>query len=77
MADAAREFEGEIQFLDIEGGVWALVSDEGDRYPLFRAPAALLEEGLNVTISGRLNDEVANVAQIGPVLEVLTFAVPD
>ncbi|MEM6446770.1 MAG: hypothetical protein AAFY57_00195 [Cyanobacteria bacterium J06642_2] len=77
MTEAAREYEGQIQFLEIEGGVWILATDEGDRLPLFRAPAALLKEGLSVTISGRLNDEVMNVAQIGPVLEVLTFAIPD
>lgn len=69
-----QEFEGIIQFLDIAGGVWVLQAD-AICYQLFRAPAPLLQENLAVTITGRLLEDMLTNAQVGPVLEVLTFAI--
>ncbi len=69
-----QEFHGTIEFLDIEGGVWVLTTAAGEHYALFRAPAALLQEGLEVTITGQIKSDMMTVAQVGPVLEVIHFS---
>ncbi|NJL98923.1 MAG: hypothetical protein HC818_08220 [Synechococcaceae cyanobacterium RM1_1_27] len=66
-------FTGTIEFLDLEGGVWVLTTDQGQHYALFRAPQELLIEGLGVTIQGSLKSDMMTAAQVGEVLEVQSF----
>ncbi|NJK72668.1 MAG: hypothetical protein HC926_05235 [Synechococcaceae cyanobacterium SM2_3_60] len=67
-----QEFEGVVQFLDLAGGIWVLQAEEVC-YALFRAPAAMLKEDLAVIVTGRIVEGMMSAAQVGPVLEVLTF----
>lgn len=76
MTPALQEWSGTIQFLDLEGGVWVLTTATGQRYQLFRAPRELLQEGLGVTVTGQIREDVMTVAQVGPVLEVTGFRTP-
>jgi hypothetical protein len=69
-------YTGRIQFLDLEGGVWVLVTPD-ETYALFRAPKELLKENLEVIISGRIQADIMTTAQVGPVLEVSSFSVVD
>jgi hypothetical protein len=68
-----QEYQGKIEFLDIESGVWVLTVPSGQHYALFRAPKDLLQEGLEVTIQGQVKEDMLTVAQVGPVLEVKSF----
>jgi hypothetical protein len=45
-----RKAKGTIQKLGIEGGVWALVTDEGESIELIDAPAELLRSGVRAEI---------------------------
>jgi hypothetical protein len=76
MTPALQEWSGTIQFLDLEGGVWVLTTATGQHYQLFRAPRELLQEGLGVTVTGQIREDVVTVAQVGPVLEVTGFRTP-
>ncbi|MEN9205922.1 MAG: hypothetical protein Q6J68_03010 [Thermostichales cyanobacterium SZTDM-1c_bins_54] len=68
-----QEWTGTVEFLDLEGGVWVLTTPTGQRYQLFRAPRELLKEGLSVTITGQLRQDMLTTAQVGQVLEVSSF----
>ncbi|MDX2271483.1 MAG: hypothetical protein NW237_05970 [Cyanobacteriota bacterium] len=70
-------YVGQIEFLDIEGGVWVLTVDSGRHYALFRAPKELLKEGLKVSIKGQVKPDMVTAAQVGPVLEVSSFTTTD
>ncbi len=67
------EYTGRIEFLDIEGGVWVLTTPAGKHYSLFRAPKALLQEGMEVVITGQIKPDMVTAAQVGEVLEVSSF----
>jgi len=67
------QYTGQIEFLDIEGGVWVLTTPEGDHYSLFRAPKELLQEGLEVEITGQIKPDMVTATQVGEVLEVSSF----
>lgn len=67
------QYTGQIEFLDIEGGVWVLTTSEGTHYSLFRAPKDLLQEGMEVVITGQIKPDMVTAAQVGEVLEVSSF----
>ncbi len=69
-----QTYTGTIEFLDLEGGVWVLSTEE-ERYALFRAPKQLLQDGLDVAVTGQVNPDIVTAAQVGPVLEVSEYTV--
>ena len=54
-------------------GVWALVTSEGKTYQLKDAPQILRQEIDQVTITGKIREDVMTSAMIGPVLEITSF----
>jgi hypothetical protein len=72
MAD--MKVRGVIRKLGIEGGLWALMGDDGVQYHLLSAPAALKQDGAKVEVEG---DEPggASIGMVGSTLEVRSFKV--
>ncbi|WP_088243362.1 hypothetical protein [Calothrix rhizosoleniae] len=69
---------GTIQRRDIGMGAWALVSEEGVTYEIFKgADAALLHPELKARVTGQIREDVMTMAMIGPVLEVESFEIMD
>ena len=69
---------GTIQRRDIGMGAWALVSEEGVTYEIFKgAEPALLQPGLKARVTGQIKEDVMTMAMIGPVLEVESFQIMD
>ncbi|WP_019499824.1 hypothetical protein [Pseudanabaena sp. PCC 6802] len=65
---------GTIRYIDLGMGIWALVASSGEQYELLQpAPQDLLREGMTVTITGEIRDDVMTIAAIGPVLAVQQF----
>jgi hypothetical protein len=55
-------------------GTWALVTSSGEQYELLQpVPQELLQEGMQVTVTGEIRDDVMTIAAIGPVLAVQQF----
>lgn len=66
------KYRGKIQKLGLEGGLWALLSDEGQQYHLVDPPAALKQDGLRVEVEGE-EPKGASIAMIGSMLAVRSF----
>lgn len=67
---------GTIQRRDIGPGTWALVTDDGTTYEIYRGAAKeLLKSGQKVKVSGQVREDIMTAAMIGPVLEVKSFEV--
>jgi hypothetical protein len=64
---------GTIERQGFGTGTWALVSTQGITYELYKSPAALHKTGLHVAVEGKIREDIATLAMIGPVLEVQTF----
>jgi hypothetical protein len=65
---------GTIQRRDIGTGTWAIATDEGATYEIFRgADKELLKPGQKVKIIGQVREDIMTMAMIGPVLEVKSF----
>ncbi|MDQ3032110.1 MAG: hypothetical protein M3Y87_06820 [Myxococcota bacterium] len=54
-----RKAQGTVRQLGIEGGVWALVTDEGETIELLDAPPGLLKNGARAEVE--LDGENADV----------------
>ncbi|NJR65362.1 MAG: hypothetical protein HC772_08685 [Leptolyngbyaceae cyanobacterium CRU_2_3] len=66
--------EGTVQRSGMGAGTWALVTDKGVTYEIFKdAPHDLLQPGLQVKVKGQVREDVMTIAMIGPVLEVKSF----
>lgn len=68
--------EGKIKRTMMGTGAWALETDEGKSYEIYKgAPKELLKSGQKVKVKGEVREDVMTLAMIGPVLEVKTFEV--
>jgi hypothetical protein len=66
---------GTVEYIDIGTGVWALVTDD-EQYEIWQpAPDAILQELLNVKVTGKIRDDVMSMAAIGDVLEIADFEI--
>jgi hypothetical protein len=67
---------GTIQRRDIGPGAWAIATDEGATYEIFRgADQKLLKPGQKVKITGQVREDIMTTAMIGPVFEVKSFEI--
>lgn len=47
---------GQIVWVDLEGGAWGMVADDGGKYLPLGLPASFQEDGLRVRFRGRISD---------------------
>lgn len=64
------KYRGTIRKSDLEGGHWQLEGDDGTTYVLEGAPAAVSQDGTQVEIDGKVDDQVMGFAMTGPTLKV-------
>jgi len=68
---------GTVEYIDIGTGTWAIVTDTDEQYEIWQpAPEAILQEGLKVTVTAKVRDDVMSFAAIGDVLEIEDFQIP-
>ncbi len=68
--------KGTIERKEMGTGTWALVSDDGTTYEIYKgASKDLLKPGQKVSVVGQVKADVMTLAMIGPVLEVQSFDV--
>ncbi|NDV91038.1 ribose-phosphate pyrophosphokinase [Alteromonas sp. 345S023] len=68
---------GAIFYKEVEGGFYAFVSDEGERYTLHGLDEVFQKNGLVVEITGLPNPDLMTTTQFGTVLKVLNVEVLD
>ena len=62
---------GTMHHLDLEGGLFVIRDAKGTRYNPVNLPDAFKVEGLAVEADARRRDDVASIAMVGPVVELL------
>ncbi len=68
---------GTIIYKDIEGGFYAFISDNGDRYTLHGLDEAFQQNGLIVEVEGVAAPDMMTFTQFGTVLKVSNVKVLD
>ncbi len=67
------DFEGTIRKLGIEGGVWALVTDDGRTVELVDAPDALRHDGRRARVSGERSGAEVTIGMVGDAVRVKSW----
>jgi hypothetical protein len=74
MSNRSIKLTGTIRYIDLGMGAWALVTSSGEQYELLQpAPQDLLQEGMQVSITGEIQNDVMTIAAISTVLDVKQF----
>jgi hypothetical protein len=67
------EFTGTIRKLGLEGGLWALVTDDGSTVELVDCPAELKAEGKKARVRGSRKGAEVTIGMVGDAIEVQSF----
>jgi len=62
--------EGTIRKLGLEGGLWALITDDGRTVELLDPPKALRKDGLRARIRGSREGAEVTVGMVGDAMSV-------
>jgi hypothetical protein len=69
---------GTIRKIGIEGGVWALITDEGKQIELIDPPGELKKNGVRAEIQAdRENPVDVSIGMVGQAVRVLSFTLLD
>ena len=63
--------KGEIQYIDLEGGFYGILSDDGEHYDPINLPSGFKEDGLRVEFKLRILEDQSNIHMWGTVVEIL------
>jgi len=70
------QISGTVEYIDIGTGAWALVTDTDEQYEIWQpAPAEILQEGLKISVTAEVRDDVMTMAAIGDVIEIVDFQI--
>jgi hypothetical protein len=64
---------GTVQYIDLEGGFYGIVADDGARYLPLNLPEMFAEDGLAVTAEVVVKEDVATIQQWGTPVEIVTI----
>lgn len=64
---------GTIRKLGLEGGLWALITDDGQTIELLDPPEALRKNGQRFEVEGSRNTAEVSIGMVGELLEVTAF----
>ena len=74
--DGAIRINGTVQYLNLEGGFWAIRGDDGVTYdPLNGLAVAFQRENTRVTVVAKIRNDVGGIHMVGPIVEVLSIEV--
>ncbi len=72
--EGAIRVNGTVHHLNLEGGFWAIRSDDGVTYdPIHELASTFQVENLRVTLVGRVRSDMGGVHMVGPIIEVLSI----
>ncbi|MDG5816123.1 hypothetical protein QA601_13600 [Chitinispirillales bacterium ANBcel5] len=64
------QYSGTITYIDLEGGFYGIITEEGERYRPINLPEEFREDGLKVTFSGSVAEDVVGIHMWGKPFEI-------
>lgn len=77
MATNNNSYTGTIVYKELEGGFFALITNDNQRFTLRHLPAEFRLDGLIVEIQGSVNKDIVTFTQFGEPLDVNAVTVLD
>lgn len=67
------EARGTVQFVELEGGFYGIVADDGQRYDPTNLDEAYEEDGLRVRFRARERDDLMSIRMWGRIVEIISI----
>ena len=64
---------GTVRKLGLEGGLWALITDDGGTVELIDVPKELLQNGLRAEVQGTRRSAEVTVGMVGDAIRVTSW----
>jgi len=64
------EIVGTVRYKDLEGGFYAIDTDDGKKYDPVNLPESFRKDGLRVTATVRLNKDLMSFRMYGEIIEI-------
>ncbi|WP_445666209.1 hypothetical protein [Fodinibius sp. AD559] len=68
--DADLYFDGEVTYMELEGGFWAIQTD-AETYEPTNLPSEFQKDGLEVTVSANVEENRGSIRMVGPVIHII------
>ena len=68
---APIQITGIVHFYNLEGGFWAIKSDDGQIYEPTNLPSVSQKENLRVSVLARVRSDLVSVHMVGPIIEIV------
>jgi len=65
------EIIGTVAYVELEGGFYAIIAEDGKRYDPMNLPNSFRTDGLKVTVKAKLRPDAAGFHMYGPIIEVV------
>lgn len=62
---------GKVTYLDLEGGFYGIVADDGKKYEPINLPSELTRDGLRVSFKARIRNDLGTYRMWGTVIELI------
>lgn len=67
------KIEGEVTYLELEGGFWAIKDDE-ETYEPTNLPEDFQQKGLEVTVHAEVEEDKASFKMVGPIINIRSIS---
>ena len=64
---------GTVQFMNLEGGFFAIRGDDGVTYDPTNLPSAFQRNALRVRFEARIRPDLGGIHMVGPIVEVISI----
>lgn len=72
-----KTLTGSMFFNPLEGGIWALETEDGTRYQLDDVGSDARGEGRKITVTGDVDDGIAGFGMLYPIFKVQEYKVEE
>ncbi|MGM0546045.1 MAG: hypothetical protein ACQEST_04920 [Bacteroidota bacterium] len=67
------QIEGEVTYMNIEGGFWAIKGDD-ETYDPTNLPKEFQQEGLQVTVDAEIEEDKLSSRMVGPIIKIISIS---
>ena len=65
-----KKLKGTVKHRQVEGGVWVIETDKKELFQLKDGPPDLYQDGMKVTVEGKVRKDLMGFGMSGPIFEV-------
>ena len=65
---------GTVRFIDLEGGFYGIVADNGEHYDPINLGQEFRQDGLRVRFQAKIRQDIASIRMWGKIVEIIRIA---